>query len=183
MSESLSVAAVERFRVATVAQALHEAAARLREAGIADARFEARLLLGAASGLSREAMLAEPGRELTAAQRAALGELTTRRARREPMAYVLGRREFWSLDLGVGPGVLVPRPETETVVEAVLDAVADRAAPLRLLDLGTGSGCLLLALLAELPSASGTGVDLPDQRFVFLSSTRSWSRIVRWVAS
>jgi release factor glutamine methyltransferase len=75
------------------------------------------------------------------------------------MAYILGEREFWSLPLFVGPGVLVPRPETETLVEAALEAFPDRTAPLRILDLGTGSGCLLLALLREYPNASGVGVD------------------------
>jgi len=75
------------------------------------------------------------------------------------MAYILGEREFWSLPLFVGPGVLVPRPETETLVEAALEAFPDRRVPLGILDLGTGSGCLLLALLREYPNASGVGVD------------------------
>jgi release factor glutamine methyltransferase len=150
---------MERSAGAALAEALNQAAARLRTAGIAEARREARLLLGAATGLGRGALLAEPGRLLTGAEREGLVALVERRARREPMAYVLGRREFWSLDLRVGPGVLVPRPETETVVEAVLDALPDRNPPLRVLDLGTGSGCLLLALLSELPNATGTGVD------------------------
>ena len=142
-----------------MAQALAEAAARLQRAGIPGARGEARVLVAAATGLSREALIAEPERALSVAHRGRLADLVARRARREPMAYVLGRREFWSLDLGVGPGVLVPRPDTETVVEAVLEALPDRRAPLRLLDLGTGSGCLLLALLSELPRATGLGVD------------------------
>jgi release factor glutamine methyltransferase len=72
---------------------------------------------------------------------------------------MLGEKEFWSLAFEVGPAVLIPRPETETVVEAVLDEIAERGAALRLLDLGTGSGCLLLALLSELPNATGLGID------------------------
>ena len=77
--------------------------------------------------------------------------MVRRRAAREPIAYILGEKEFWSLPFAVGPAVLIPRPESESVVEAALAQVRDRAAPLRLLDLGTGSGCLLLALLSELP--------------------------------
>lgn len=82
-----------------------------------------------------------------------------RREAREPVARILGRRGFWTLDLQVTTDTLDPRPDSETVVEAVLARVQDRAAPLRLLDLGTGSGCLLLALLSELPKAWGLGVD------------------------
>jgi release factor glutamine methyltransferase len=86
--------------------------------------------------------------------------MVRRRLAREPIAYILGEKEFWSLPFEVGPAVLIPRPESESVVEAALAQVADRAAPLLLLDLGTGSGCLLLALLSELPGATGRGVDL-----------------------
>ena len=78
---------------------------------------------------------------------------------REPIAYILGEKEFWSLRFEVDPAVLIPRPETETVVEAVLEQIGDKTAALRILDLGTGSGCLLLALLSELPCALGLGVD------------------------
>jgi release factor glutamine methyltransferase len=85
--------------------------------------------------------------------------MVRRRLAREPVAYILGEKEFWSIRFEVGPAVLIPRPESETVVEAVLAHLPDRARPLRLLDLGAGSGCLLLALLSELPQATGVGVD------------------------
>ena len=86
-----------------------------------------------------------------------------RRVAREPVAYITGTKGFWSFDLDVGPGVLVPRPETETLVESVLAEFPDRAAPLRILDLGTGTGCLLLSVLSEYPQAQGTGIDAsPD---------------------
>lgn len=86
--------------------------------------------------------------------------MVARRSSREPIAYILGRREFHGLDFEVAPGVLIPRPDTETLVDAALEAAPDKNAPLRLLDLGTGSGCLLVALLARLPGAFGVGVDL-----------------------
>jgi release factor glutamine methyltransferase len=86
-------------------------------------------------------------------------ELILRRIAREPVAYIIGRREFWSLDFAVGPGVLIPRPETETLVEQVLKHFPDRATPLDVLDLGTGTGCLLVAVLSEYPNARGAGID------------------------
>jgi release factor glutamine methyltransferase len=97
---------------------------------------------------------------LTAEEEVRAAAATQRRLKREPVSRILGRREFWSLSLQVTPDTLDPRPDTETVVEAVLEAVPDRRAPLRLLDFGTGSGCILLALLSELPRAQGVGVDI-----------------------
>jgi len=135
-------------------------AGRLAAAGIDAARGEAWLLLGAATGQSRAALMAGVPVTLSAGQEARLEALMRRRLAREPIAYILGEKEFWSLRFEVGPAVLIPRPETETVVETALAQVADRAAPLRILDLGTGSGCLLLALLSELPSATGVGTDI-----------------------
>lgn len=131
----------------------------LRAAGIEAPRAEARLLLRAATGWTPERLLAEPHAEIPEPAARRMARLVEARAARTPMAYVLGEREFWSLRLYVGPGVLVPRPETETLVEAALAAFADRLAPLRILDLGTGSGCLLLALLHEYRNATGVGVD------------------------
>jgi release factor glutamine methyltransferase len=82
-----------------------------------------------------------------------------RRIAREPVAYITGAKEFWSLDFEVGPGVLIPRPQTETLIEQMLAKFPDRAAPLEILDLGTGTGCLLVAALHEYPRARGAGVD------------------------
>ena len=97
--------------------------------------------------------------EVPAATVAAVRSLTARRVRREPMAYILGEREFWGLPFKVTPAVLVPRPDSETVIEAVLALMPDRERRWRILDLGLGSGCLLLTLLREYPRAQGTGFD------------------------
>jgi release factor glutamine methyltransferase len=136
---------------------------RLAAAAIEGARSEAWLLLAMASGRTRATLMAGALPTLDPGQEARLEELVRRRLAREPIAYILGEKEFWSLAFEVGPAVLIPRPETETVVETVLDALGDRSAALRILDLGTGSGCLLLALLSELPNARGLGTDAdPD---------------------
>ena len=92
----------------------------------------------------------------------ALRSLTARRVAREPMAYILGEREFWGLPFKVSPAVLVPRPDSETVIEAVLGLMPDRGRAWRILDLGVGSGCLLLTLLREYPQAGGIGLDASD---------------------
>jgi len=147
-------------------QRVVELAARLAAAGIEDARSEAWLLLAIATGRSRAELVAGAQAPLDAVEEERLEALAARRLAREPMAYIVGEREFWSLPLQVGPAVLVPRPESETVVEAALAEVRDRSAPLRILDLGTGSGCLLLALLSELPHASGLGVDRSAEALV-----------------
>jgi release factor glutamine methyltransferase len=136
-----------------------EIAERLAAAGVENARGEACLLVAAATGLERATLTAGVVPTLSAEQQAALEALVQRRQMREPIAYILAAKEFWSLRFEVDPAVLIPRPETETVVEAVLEQIGDRTAALRILDLGTGSGCLLLALLSELPRAVGLGVD------------------------
>ena len=144
---------------ATVGGLLDAAAARLRAAGIEGARRDARLLLSTALGTTVEQVLGYPERAVTAAGRRRLAALVERRVGREPISRILGRREFWGLTLAVTPATLDPRPDSECLVEAVLREVRDRRAPLRLLDLGTGTGCLLLALLSELPGAQGVGLD------------------------
>lgn len=143
--------------------ALSDAAARLAEAGIPDARHEARLLLGAATSLSKTAMIAEPRRSVAESEANCLAAMLMRRAEREPLSRILGWREFWSLRFALGPDTLDPRPDSETLIAAALEWTAagdGKARPWRVLDLGTGSGCLLLALLSELPQARGVGVDL-----------------------
>lgn len=145
--------------IVTIRLALERAARRLSAAGITATRLEARLLLAEAAGIAPERQLADPDRPVGADQAARFSHLVERRAQREPMAHILGRREFWSLPFAVTADTLVPRPETETVVEAALGSIGDRTRPIRLLDLGTGSGCLLLALLSALPNAWGLGVD------------------------
>jgi release factor glutamine methyltransferase len=138
---------------------LAAAAARLSAAGVDGARRDARVLLAAAMAAPPGAHLADDAAVDDAAA-ARFRAMIDRRAAREPVARILGRRGFWTLELAIGPDTLDPRPDSETVVEAVLAHIADRQAPLRVLDLGTGSGCLLLALLSELPLATGLGIDI-----------------------
>jgi release factor glutamine methyltransferase len=143
---------------ATVGEARRAAAAALRRKGLDTPDLDARLLVGHALGLDHAGLVSAGERPLTRAEAERLDAALARRLAREPVARILGVKEFWSLSLAVSPDVLVPRPETETVVEAALAAVArDRA--LRIADLGTGSGAILLALLAELPAADGIGTD------------------------
>jgi len=143
----------------TIRDLLASAAQRLAAAGVEGARRDARLLLAAALGLEAGALVARDDEAVEPAAAARFARMVDRRAAREPVARILGRRGFWTLALAVTPDTLDPRPDSETLVEAVLARIPDRAAPLRLLDLGTGSGCLLLALLSELPRAWGVGLD------------------------
>ncbi|HEX4637211.1 MAG TPA: peptide chain release factor N(5)-glutamine methyltransferase [Rhizomicrobium sp.] len=125
-----------------------DAAKRLAVAGIGSARLDARLLWDHAQKTGQD-----------------FGTLVARREQREPVAYILGRKEFWSLDFAVGPGVLVPRPDTETLIEEALRIVPDRKARLRIADLGAGSGALLVAALKELPNATGIGFEASAKAF------------------
>lgn len=148
MPAALSVAALRR-----------ELAAALAEAGIADADRDARLLLAEALSCAPGDLLLRADAPVPEAEARAARAFAARRAAGEPVARIRGRREFWSLDFLLSPDTLVPRPDTETLVEAALAACPERDAPLRILDLGTGTGAILAALLAERPRAFGLGVD------------------------
>ncbi|MEE8516539.1 MAG: peptide chain release factor N(5)-glutamine methyltransferase [Alphaproteobacteria bacterium] len=144
---------------ATIAVTLDRAAEQLRRAGIDRARSEARLLMAAALGIGRDAVFGHPERPLAPGELARVGHVLSRRAAREPVAHILGAREFWSLDFTVTADTLVPRPDSETLIEAALEVLPKWDGPYRILDLGTGGGCLLLALLHERPNATGLGID------------------------
>jgi len=146
----------------TVAQVISDAAQQLQDAGIASARLDAELLLASALGVCRERLILERETQPGPAAAKRFHALVRRRAAREPVAHILGEREFWSLSFAVGPAVLTPRPESETVIEAALESLGARR-PRRILDLGTGSGCLLLALLHALPEATGMGTEASPQ--------------------
>jgi release factor glutamine methyltransferase len=140
------------------AAAIGQIAARLAAAGIADARREARIILAAAADVDAAGLLL-----LTEIQEAKAEPMVVRRVRREPLAYILGRKEFWGLNFAVSPATLIPRPDSETIIEAALAAVPERDGVQRILDLGTGTGCLLLAALSEFKNAFGLGVDISPQ--------------------
>ncbi|MBV8132331.1 MAG: peptide chain release factor N(5)-glutamine methyltransferase [Alphaproteobacteria bacterium] len=144
----------------TLISLLGEAASTLSRAGFAEPRRLARRLVARALDLTPAELLGHPEQVLDEQQTSRFRLALDRMAGREPLSRILGRREFWSLEFELSPDTLDPRPETETVVEAVLRRVSDRRAPFRLLDLGAGTGCILLALLSELPAATGIGVDI-----------------------
>ena len=144
----------------TLGAAVADAQARLAAAGIESPRREARLLVSLAAGIDAAAIIGSPERPLPAGAERRFEELVARRVAREPLSRIVGKREFWSLEFALSPDTLDPRPDSETLVEAALQRIPDRQAPLRIVDFGTGTGCLLLALLAELPRARGFGIDI-----------------------
>jgi len=146
----------------TIKQCLIDGARALERTGIENPRMEARMLAAFAINAGPEAVVAESNREMTVGENEIFTSSLRRRCNHEPMAYITGVREFWSLPFRVTPATLIPRPDSETLIEGVLDQINDKSATLRILDLGTGSGCLLLSLLSELGNASGIGVDVSN---------------------
>jgi release factor glutamine methyltransferase len=147
----------------TIETARRVLTARFKADAIESAELDARLLAGAVLGLDLTGMIRAADRRLTADESVRLDQFVRRRLAGEPVARILGHKEFWGLSLELSPATLVPRPDTEAVVELALellraDGAADR--PLRIADLGTGSGAILLALLSELPQAHGFGTDI-----------------------
>jgi release factor glutamine methyltransferase len=140
-------------------------AARFKSGGIDSAELDARVLIGAMLGLDLTGVITAATRILSADEAARLEDFARRRIAGEPVARILGRKEFWGLPLRLSPATLVPRPDTETVVEAAMEmlrAESGTSPPLRIADLGTGSGAILLALLSELPNAFGVGTDISE---------------------
>lgn len=135
--------------------------AELRAAGLADPGREARVLIGAVIGVAPEAFLGHPETAISNADIARVREALAQRLAGMPIGRIVGSRSFYGRAFRLGPDVLEPRPDSEVLVDSVLEvAAAAPARPLRIIDVGTGSGCLLITLLAELPDATGVGVDI-----------------------
>lgn len=146
----------------TLVQAWKDSQTRLKAAGVDSPAIDARLLLEAAAGVTRVEVVTDPHRQLSAEEARTLNDYVERRARREPVSRILGKKGFWKLMLAVTPDVLTPRPDTETVVDIALRGFPEAMA-FHVLDIGTGSGAILLAILAERPAARGLGTDISEE--------------------
>jgi release factor glutamine methyltransferase len=146
----------------TLVKAWTAAKERLKDAGIEQPAIDARLMLEVAADVTRTEIVTDPYRRLTVQQWETLDDYLTRRARREPVSHIIGRKGFWKILLQVNKNVLTPRPETEVIVDEVLKAFPETMA-FSMLDLGVGSGTILLAVLAERPAAKGLGVDVSEE--------------------
>jgi release factor glutamine methyltransferase len=165
---------LEGRTVSAARKALHKV---LADAQVNDASREARLLIELATGHTSERLLLDPARVLSETEARSISGALTRRLAHEPLSRIAGRRAFYGRDFTVTPAVLDPRPETETLIDVVLqwaDETGGRSRPLRVLDVGTGSGCILVTLLAELPAARGVGTDVsPEALDVALLNAKS----------
>jgi release factor glutamine methyltransferase len=161
-------------------RALVEAARILRQAGIETPELDARVLLCHAAGLTHETYIARAREALPAEAAPKLERAIARRLAREPVARITGAREFYGRSFILGKDTLDPRPDTETLIEAALDLVREQGwqkKPLKLLDLGTGTGCILVTLLAELPRAVGIGTDLSLGALAVAAANASAQRV------
>ena len=145
----------------TLVKAWKAGGERLKAVGVDQPAIDARLMLEAAADVSRLEIVTEPYRELTAEQEATYDSYLERRGRREPVSLILGRKGFWKIMLNVNSSVLTPRPESEVIVDEALKAFPEHMA-FTMLDLGVGSGAIMLAILAERPAAKGLGVDISE---------------------
>jgi release factor glutamine methyltransferase len=156
------VSADVKLAAATRRGALKEAVLLMKAAGLDTPVLDARLIVQHALGISWDTLYLKEDQPLTEGERTRLEAELSRRAAHEPVSRIVGRRHFWTLDLAVSPDTLDPRADTESLIETVVAAIPVRDRPLRVLDLGTGTGAILLALLAEYPNATGLGVDLSE---------------------
>jgi len=147
--------------VTTLVKAWKAGGDRLKAIGIDQPAIDARLMLEVAAGVSRLEIVTDPYREITPEQEALYDSYLERRSRREPVSLIIGRKGFWKIMLNVNSGVLTPRPETEVIVDEALKAFPEHMA-FSILDLGVGSGAILLSILAERPAARGLGVDISE---------------------
>lgn len=145
----------------TIGELLAEAAAALGDAGVPDPVRQARDLLQLATGLEKAYVIAHPEHVLLQGQAEAYGELVRRRANREPFQQIAGRQEFFGLEFIVTPDIMIPRPETELIVEAGIELLSGKNSPL-ICEVGTGSGCIVVSLLNELPEARAAGLEISD---------------------
>lgn len=156
------MSASDPFAGLTIDVSRRALATQFKARGIETPELDARLLIGAALDLDHTALAAQAARLITSEESKAIAGFAQRRMAHEPVARILGRKEFWGLDFELSAATLVPRPDTETVIEAALEVFRNdlRSAALRIADIGTGSGAILLALLSEFPEATGVGTDI-----------------------
>ena len=155
------MSASDPFAGLTIEASRRALAAQFKARGIETPELDARLLIGAALDLDHTALAAQAARLITSQESKAIARFAQRRMAHEPVARILGRKEFWGLDFRLSAATLVPRPDTETVIEAALEFFQNfRASAVRIADIGTGSGAILLALLSEFPEATGVGTDI-----------------------
>lgn len=146
----------------TVRELLKESIQTLKRANINRAHLDARLIVAHGIQITLQQVFVRPERQLKKSDLVNVRKLIDRRSKHEPIALIIGEKEFWSLPFKVTAATLIPRPDSETIIEAVLAVHSDKELPTRILDLGTGSGCLLLTLLNEYQYSTGVGIDFSE---------------------